>query len=85
MQRGRFAEQEEDATPLGAFPGNVCLDEGHVCDERTKTAQGGEKTDLADLFSQVEPERGLMELGATMFLGESGLDRQAQHAEGEQK
>ena len=43
-----------------------------VRDERTKTAQGGEKTELADLFSQVEPEPGLMEIGAPMLLGESG-------------
>ena len=85
MQRGRFAEQEEDTTPLGAFPGDVCLDEGDVCDERTKTAQGGDKTELADLFSQVEPEPGLMEIGAAMLLGESSLDRQTQRPEDEQK
>ena len=85
LQRGRFTEQEEDATPLGAFPGDVRLDEDDVRDERTKTAQGGEKTELADLFSQVEPEPGLMEIGAAMLLGESGLDRQAQRAEDEQK
>ena len=71
LQSGGFTEKEEHAAPLGPFPGNVRLDESNVRDQRTKAAQRGEKTELADLFAQIESELGLMKIGAAMLLAET--------------
>ena len=54
LQRSRFAEKEQDAAPLGSFPGDMRLNEKDVGHKRAKTAQRCNKPELADLFAQTE-------------------------------
>ena len=50
---------------------------------RAKAAQGREKTELPDLFTQTEAEFDFMKVSASVSLREGRFDRQAEDAKSE--
>ena len=54
LQSCNLPEQQENAAPFRTFPGDMRLNEKCVREDGTKSAQGGDETELANLLAQIE-------------------------------
>ncbi len=57
----------------------------NIRDQRTKATERCQKTELPDLFTQIETHLGLVKIGTAMLFAEVGFDRQTQSPESEQE
>jgi hypothetical protein len=76
-----LSEEEQDASPFDTFPSDVRLDEQEIRDQRTETAQGREKSELANLFAKIKPQFHCTEICLPVLLGKRAFRRKTRQAE----
>src|ERR1051325_3512580 len=83
LQSGDLSKQKKDPTPFCSLPSHVRLNEKNVCHCRTKSAQGGDKPELAEFFPEIQIEFNSLKAFLSMLGKYCPLGRQFHHAEDE--
>jgi len=81
LQGSDLPKEKQDAPPFRAFPGDVRLNEKCISYERTKSAQGRDESELADLFAEIQTEIDRAQVQVSMRRGERVLGGQSRSAE----
>jgi hypothetical protein len=76
LQSCDLAEQPKYAAPLSAFPRHVRLHKKNVSNNRAKSTEGRDKTELPNLLSKIEIELDAAKMFLSMNGGEFAFDGQ---------